>query len=434
MQTIVNLGTGGADLNGQNGSTTSADSNDALFLDWPGDNAGNYVYLPGVASNRVEVPDEAAFNISDLDIRILCSLDDWTPAASTSLISQAGAASSNFAWEVRVTSAGAIQFRHSVNGTTVVSPTAISPSPTLTDGVAYWVRITRVASTGVIEVGIATASATPPSVGDFVSQGTVTSTTGNLFDSTAALMLGTFAGTGNPAAGKFYRAQILDGIDGTTVLDVDASVILSGSATSFTALTGQTVTINRSTSGRKSVAVVSPVWLFGADDYMEVADNALLDFGASDSFTVLAVVRQWATPLNNGVFISKANQSNLNGYLLRQSGTNLQAITSISDGSNAASDTSDLFAAGSLTSIVGVVDRSAQTITAFINGVPAANPSSTSSVGSLISANPLRVGRRSGTGTAAYEEFELLSLAVFRRTLTAAEIVAISTYYQNRVA
>ena len=98
---------------------------------------------------------------------------------------------------------------------------------------------------------------------------------------------------------RFYRAQVLDGIDGTTVLDVDTSVVTSGSDTSFPALTGQTVTINRSTSGRKAVAVTHPLWLFGTDDYMEVADNDLIDFGASDSFTVLAVVRQWATAVQS---------------------------------------------------------------------------------------------------------------------------------------
>jgi hypothetical protein len=71
-------------------------------------------------------------------------------------------------------------------------------------------------------------------------------------------------------AGKLFRAQILDGIDGTKVLDVDTSIITSGAATSFFALSGQTVTINRSTSGRKTVAVTHPCWLFGTDDYMEV--------------------------------------------------------------------------------------------------------------------------------------------------------------------
>jgi hypothetical protein len=69
-QVILNLGTGGSDLNGQNGSTSGADSNDARFLEWPGDNAGNYVYLPGVASNYLSVPDEAALDITgDIDIR-----------------------------------------------------------------------------------------------------------------------------------------------------------------------------------------------------------------------------------------------------------------------------------------------------------------------------------------------------------------------------
>jgi hypothetical protein len=85
-QTIVNLGTGGAALNGQNGSTSGADSNDALFLDWDGE---NYVYLPGVASNYMSVPDEAALDITgDIDIRVQVAMDDWTSGSSYGLIAK----------------------------------------------------------------------------------------------------------------------------------------------------------------------------------------------------------------------------------------------------------------------------------------------------------------------------------------------------------
>jgi hypothetical protein len=92
-QTIINLGTGGAALNGQNGSTAGADSNDALFLDWPGDNAGNYVYLPGRSGDFMQVPDEAALDITgDLDLRAEVALDNWTPSVTHPLVAKFGTA------------------------------------------------------------------------------------------------------------------------------------------------------------------------------------------------------------------------------------------------------------------------------------------------------------------------------------------------------
>ena len=57
---------------------------------------------------------------------------------------------------------------------------------------------------------------------------------------------------------------------------IDTSVLKTGAETSFTALTGQTVTITRSTSGRKTAIVTQPCWLFGTDDYMEV-NNRWID-------------------------------------------------------------------------------------------------------------------------------------------------------------
>jgi hypothetical protein len=123
-QTIINLGTGGAALNGQNGSTAGADSNDALFLDWPGDNAGNYVYLPGVGGNYLSVPDEAALDITgDIDIRVQVAMDDWTPTAAQTLLSKYST-SSGFSYLLRLETSGALRLFWSEDGTTNKSATS----------------------------------------------------------------------------------------------------------------------------------------------------------------------------------------------------------------------------------------------------------------------------------------------------------------------
>jgi hypothetical protein len=431
-QTITNLGWGGSALNAQVGSTGSADSNDPKFLDWQGE---NYVYLPGVASNSLSVPDEAALDITgDIDIRVQVAMDDWTPAALSNFAGKRTTnASTTTSYSFELNTTGTVAFRWTDSGATARVLTS-SVATGITDGAVKWVRAVLDVDNGagqcqalfyLSDDGVTWVQLGTTVVGAF-------GTSSILVDAQRLDIGARSGGTTANAAGKFYRAQVFNGIDGTKVLDVDTSVITSGAATSFTALTGQTVTINRSTAGRKAVAVVSPVWLFGTDDYMEVADNDLIDFGASDSFTVLAVVRQWDTPTNNGYIIGKTTATETNGYRIRQNGTTLGALVGIQDGTNGVTRTTTNATAGALSSFSLVTNRSDQTLTGYINSTATATVSTTT-VGTLISSEVLRIGRRPGSGTPAYQDFELLAVAVFRRALTSTEITALTTYFQGRV-
>jgi hypothetical protein len=234
---------------------------------------------------------------------------------------------------------------------------------------------------------------------------------------------------------KVYRVKLFDGIEdvgGTKILDIDTSVITSGSAETFADLTGNhTVQISRYTAGKKSVAVVSPVWLFGTDDFMEVADNALLDFGASDSFTVLAVVRQWATPLSFGRYVSHYDNISTVGYGLRTASTSLVAQPLVRDGTNQLSPTTSSITAGAVSVTGFVLDRNAETLYPFIDGLLGAGVDS-SGLGSPSVNVPLRIGRIATASN--YQDFELIGVAVFRRALASAEISSLTTFYQNRLS
>ena len=423
-QTIINLGTGGAALNAQNGSTGSADSNDALFLAWTGE---NYVYLPGVASNFLSVPDAAALDITgDIDIRVRVAMDDWTPGSTSILLGKQNEGSQRSFW-MTLGTGGTITFWWSSTGSYEVALVATSTVVTgITDGTTKWVRVTLDVDNGAsgrdVRFFTSADGVSWTQLGATVTTAGITS----IFSSTTSVSVGQHF----PIAGKIYRAQIFNGIDGTKVLDVDTSVITTGAATSFTALTGQTVTINRSTAGRKTVAVVSPVWLFGTDDYMEVADNALLDFGASDSFTVVALIRQWATPPSSSIFLSKSNGGD-DGYAFFNVSTTAAVRTLIDlTGTEVSRDSAYTF--GAVSAVSMVVNRTAQTMVAYTNATATAS-TSTSSVGSLANALPLRIGRGAGGG-AAYSDMELVAVAVFRRALTAGEIATTSTYYQGRLS
>jgi hypothetical protein len=187
------------------------------------------------------------------------------------------------------------------------------------------------------------------------------------------------------------------------------------------------VTINRSTAGRKSVAVTRPVWLFGTDDYMEVADNALLNMDASQSFTVLAVVRQWATAVANGRYLAKGASAAANAYALLGNATS--ATLRIDDMAAAtASGVSSAATAGTLRIYSGVRDKTTRTVTTYANTV-AGTAGVDATVEQFTNALPMRIGADGGTSPASYQDFELLAVAVFRRALTATEIAAINTYY-----
>jgi hypothetical protein len=334
---VTNLGTAGSLLPTTVGSSTAADSNDPKFLDHTGT---NYVYLSGVAANYLSVPDSNALDITgDIDLRWYGSFDSLTPTGNGALIDKTSSATTR-SYRLNLASDGKVGLNWSVDGSAALSAVSTALLSTVaTVGRPIWVRATLDVDNGAsgndVKFYTSTDGTTWTQLGTTVTAAGVTS----IFASTSNVEIGsTFVGTLQVHSHKVFRAQILDGIDGTTVLDVDTSVITAGSATSFTAVTGQTVTINRSTSGRKSVAVTQPTWLFGTDDYMEVnnrymssgtylylpgvagnyastPDSAALDITGDIDLRVKVALDDW-TPAAANVFIAKDTGSTQRSYQL----------------------------------------------------------------------------------------------------------------------
>jgi hypothetical protein len=277
-QTVTNLGWGGSALNCTVGSSTSADSNDPLYLAWDG---VNYTYVPGVASNYLSVPDATNLRITgDIDIRAYVAMDDWTPAALSAFVSKWATASTQ-SYLFGLNTAGTLTIYWTTDGSTGVNLSS-TVAPTVTDGTPLWVRVTLDVDNGAAGKTAKFYTSTDGNTWTQLGADVTSAGTTSINSNASIVEIGTSrTGAQQLSAGKIYRAQICNGIDGTPVLDVDTSVITSGSATSFAALTGQTVTINRATSGRKTVAVTNPLWLFGTDDYMEVNNRWLEHTGSN---------------------------------------------------------------------------------------------------------------------------------------------------------
>lgn len=434
---LTNLGTGGPLLNAQRGSNaTAADTNDPQVLTHTGT---NYLYLTGVSGNYASTPDSAALDITgDIGLMSRVAPDDWTPTTDQFLVGKYSDTSNQRSYGLGLMTSGVLRFYWSPDGVNV-NVTDSTVAVPYADGAPCWVYATMDVDDGagnrVLKFYSAPDSAGVPGVWTQLGTTVTTAGTASFFVSTALVEVGTNTnGVSNRFIGKVYRAIIVNGYDGagTVVFDADFTTgITSGAQATFTesSVNAATVTINRSTSGRKAVAVVQPTLLFGTDDYMEVADNALLNFGATDSFTVMTAARVWATPVSSR-YVSKYSNSGA-GWQLRNNGALQSAVFAAYDGAAFAFGISTSSSSGDLRTFTGVRNTATDEIVTYMDGT-AGTPVADTTTLSLSNTLPLTIGRRSGVGT-EYADMEFFGAAIWRRALSAAEITTVSNHYAGTV-
>ena len=195
-----------------------------------------------------------------------------------------------------------------------------------------------------------------------------------------------------------------------------------------------TVTINRSTSGRKSVAVVAPVWLLGTDDYMRVASHTALNFSGTDSFSILVVGRQFATFSTSGTWLSKSIGSSATqaGFTVQNGGgTPSQFSMQLSDGIQIGLGTVQTKTAGILQVFTGVRNRQLKTIQNFLNGVGTAANTNDPTQSIIGNSYRLLIGRLEDPNSNP-NDFEVMAVAIFRRALNSSEVSILNQYFQNK--
>jgi hypothetical protein len=181
-----------------------------------------FLLLNGVSPGRARSGDVPAFGIvGDIDLRIEAALDDWTPAASSSLMSKSMTAGNQISWRFTVLTSGMLRLAWSANGSTVLSADS-TVAPTVANGAALWVRATLDVDNGAAGRTIifytSPDGVTWTQLGATVTQAGVTS----IFDGTAAINIGSRdSGTLDRMAGKVYYAEIRSGINGTIIANPD---------------------------------------------------------------------------------------------------------------------------------------------------------------------------------------------------------------------
>lgn len=264
-----------------------------------------------------------------------------------------------------------------------------------------------------------------------VTEGAVT---GAKRANTAAICLGGSSAGVYGLPGKYYEAKIWDSMTFTDPptwhIDIDADVT-NGGATSFTATTGQTVSVYRSTSSYRAVLVPTGArarYLFdGSDDYMETANHADLDVDTDDPFTVWAVARTWATLPDLDAIVAKKDGSAASdpGWVLYVASSGA-VNPRIADGTFQPAPSPGTLTAGEASLIAVVRDVDADTITGWLN--TQSDTVTDTTTGSPSNTDSMRVGRLSGAGT-AYAAMEWFAAGVCRRVLTSDELAEIFAHY-----
>lgn len=427
---VENLGTLGQAAPARPGSAFGADSNDPEFLPHTGT---NYLYLPGVGGNRAVTPDAAALDITgDLDVRVYLAADSWSPSGNSTLASKINGGNGQRSWHFWIQGASFLpRLFWSPDGTdaNTISQTASAVVP-FSAGQAGWLRATLDVDNGAGQYEVKFWTSTDGSTWTQLGV-TRTGTTGptSIFNSTSQVYIG------ESLPGKYYRAQIWNGIEGsggTLAFDADFTTgITSGGQTTFTESSSNaaTVTIYRSTSGRKSVAVVRPTWLFGSDDYMQIQNVPDINPTATDSFTVFAAYRRFGTQSVIRPILSKAPSSGAGaGWDLGVAPDSRIPRGYIRDGVSSPSAAGPVFTDGQFVTQCMTVDRDSQLLTVYTNAV-AGTPTSISSVRSLANTQVMRIGTYPDGNF--FTDMEFFGSAIFRRALTAAEVTTLDDYYVN---
>ncbi len=396
---------------------SAVDTNDPTFLP---KTSLSYLFCPE-SGGYARIPSASNLNITG-DIEV-CFRVDITASTNGRIITKGYPGVYNFG----VTST--VLWTEFNNGATFYPPVQ---NHGVAAGTRSWFKVTRVASSGLISYYKAADSDTVPTSWTLITS--AASNTGALATNAAVLGIGSAVGGAEASDTNLYRFQLKDGIDGTIVADVDFSTRTDADQSSFTCSTGQVVTIDRATSGKKMTLVTQPVWLFGTDDYLEVADNSLLDVGSNEAFTLVAIMRSFGRTVNAGDLVAKGGYGVASAYAIVESQTTYTFQSNLANATITTYYYSDNRtsppAYGTMRSIIFGRNGTSTVYTYDGNvSVPVAGGGSagTPESADLSSTSVFRVGEFSGPGGPL--NAEVYAIAFFRKALTAGEIAQIVSYY-----
>ena len=228
------------------------------------------------------------------------------------------------------------------------------------------------------------------------------------------------AGGSNRMVGLHHEAQIMNqsnhmlGRFSAADADPDASTWVDK-------VTGQTVTITRSTSGDKMALVGSATWLFGGAERLVVPHSALLDLDVSEGLTVVLRVRSHSGGGDWGRIVAKNNTVTDDGWYLGKSASGPRIYAHMND-SVATVDVGegvDNATYGDVATVVAVWDASGSEI--YIDGV--SDDSDSTVLADFSEVQDLAIGAAIDGGNPAV--VEVMAVAVFNSGLNSDEVLKV---------
>lgn len=224
---------------------------------------GSGFRLYNTLNNLATTPDAAVLDITgDIDIRVKVAMTDWTPSGLyQGFVEKWGAAGTrSYGFGLGGTlDTGKLIFSWTTDGTNEIAKTS-SVVTGLTDGSTKWVRVTLDVDNGAsgndVKFFTSDDGTTWTQLGTTVTTAGVTS----IFSGSSALGIGRYAATYS-MDGTIYRAQILNGIGGTTVFDANFETVPADSfAFSESSSNAATVTLTttRYSFGLPGVNIYTP--------------------------------------------------------------------------------------------------------------------------------------------------------------------------------
>lgn len=225
--------------------------------------------------------------------------------------------------------------------------------------------------------------------------------------------------------GSWTQVRLLNASSAT----VAQFTVTAADMTSMTDAYAVTWTVNRSTAGKKTATVTRPILLFGTDDYLEVADNDLLDFAASDSFTVAWIGRQWGNTAGSfrSMIVKMSNLGSTAGWAVMGSASEQQLQFRTRDASSQVVAPPLTATAGTNLAVVATRSGTTHRLHMAQNGGTVSSATTTSTALDLTNSAVVRMGANTTAGQVW--EGELVAAAVWRRALNANEIATIVARY-----
>ncbi|MDP2226828.1 MAG: hypothetical protein Q8J78_05070, partial [Moraxellaceae bacterium] len=263
--TINSTGNRGARISGARDLVNLTAAEQGMLLPWSGT---NYGWVDGSPATCFSTPDAVANQITgDIEVVWAGTLTNWAAGGSDQVLVAKMGAAGNRSWTFSINGSGNVYFLASVDGTAQsVATSSVLVTTVFTGNVLGWLRARRTAASGAVIISYSLDGASWTQLGTSLS-----TTSGNLFNSAAQVEVGARGGTGatDRMTGRPQYASIGSTIGGSAAAIFDPSSYTTG--TNFTASTGEVWTLN----GGATIVTRTGIYQDGVNDFFQTAPFAL---------------------------------------------------------------------------------------------------------------------------------------------------------------